>query len=146
MDSRCALDYPLRRAGYRRQINPMSNIMAVLLDGIAQLEYDRDRPLPVHQAAYLDKMDARMDEGILVGEETIESPELNQRAQFVAGNLVHAFNTGDEQLAAAMCSWLATRLPDLKQVRIRSGDDGEVAIELVFDEDYRRQVAVNFTL
>jgi hypothetical protein len=124
----------------------MSNIMAVLRDGIAQLEYDRNRPLPVHQAAYLDKMDARMDEGILVGEETIESPELNQRAQFVAGNLVHAFNTGDEQLAAAMCSWLATRLPDLKQVRIRSGDDGEVAIELVFDEDYRRQVAVNFTL
>lgn len=146
MDSRCALDYPLRRAGYRRQINPMSNIMAVLLDGIAQLEYDRDRPLPVHQAAYLEKMDARMDEGILVGQETIESPELNQRVQFVAGNLVHAFNTGDEQLAAAMCSWLATRLPDLKQVRIRSGDDGEVAIELVFDEDYRRQVAVNFTL
>ena len=71
----------------------MSNIMAVLRDGIAQLEYDRNRPLPVHQAAYLDKMDARMDEGILVGEETIESPELNQRAQFVAGNLVHAFNT-----------------------------------------------------
>ena len=78
MDSRCALDYPWRRAGYRRQINPMSNIMAVLRDGIAQLEYDRNRPLPVHQAAYLDKMDARMDEGILVGEETIESPELNQ--------------------------------------------------------------------
>lgn len=121
----------------------MSNIMAVLLDGIAQLEYDRDKPLPVHQAAYLDRMDARMDEGILVGDETIASPDLNQRAQFVAGNLVHALNTGDEQLAGAMCSWLALRLPDLKQVRIQT-DAGEVSIELVFDEAYRRQVAVDF--
>ena len=121
----------------------MSNIMAVLLDGIAQLEYDRDKPLPVHQAAYLDRMDTRMDEGILVGDETIASPDLNQRAQFVAGNLVHALNTGDEQLAGAMCSWLALRLPDLKQVRIQT-DAGEVSIELVFDEAYRRQVAVDF--
>ena len=121
----------------------MSNIMAVLLDGIAQLEYDRDKPLPVHQAAYLDRMDVRMDEGILVGDETIASPDLNQRAQFVAGNLVHALNTGDEQLAGAMCSWLALRLPDLKQVRIQT-DAGEVSIELVFDEAYRRQVAVDF--
>lgn len=123
----------------------MSNIMAVLLDGIAQLEYDRDRPLPVHQAAYLDKMDARMDDGILIGDETLASPDINQRAQFVAGNLVHAFNTGDEQLAGAMCSWLAIRLPELKQVRIRTDEAGEVAIELVFDEEYRRQVAVDFT-
>ena len=121
----------------------MSNIMAVLLDGIAQLEYDRDMPLPVHQAAYLDRMDTRMDEGILVGDETIASPDLNQRAQFVAGNLVHALNTGDEQLAGAMCSWLALRLPDLKQVRIQT-DAGEVSIELVFDEAYRRQVAGDF--
>jgi hypothetical protein len=121
----------------------MSNIMAVVLDGIAQLEYDRDKPLPVHQAAYLDRMDTRMDEGILVGDETIASPDLNQRAQFVAGNLVHALNTGDEQLAGAMCSWLALRLPDLKQVRIQT-DAGEVSIELVFDEAYRRQVAVDF--
>jgi hypothetical protein len=122
----------------------MSNIMAVLLDGIAQLEYDRDKPLPVHQAAYLDKMDARMDAGILVGEQVIDSPDLNQRAQFVAGNLVHALNTGDEQLAGAMCSWLALRLPDLKQVRIRT-DAGEISIELVFDEAYRKQVAVDFS-
>ena len=123
----------------------MSNIMAVLLDGIAQLEYDRDRPLPVHQAAYLDKMDARMDDGILIGDETLASPDINQRAQVVAGNLVHAFNTGEEQLAGAMCSWLAIRLPELKQVRIRTDEAGEVAIELVFDEEYRRQVAVDFT-
>ena len=122
----------------------MSKVMGVLLNGIAQLEYDRDKLLPDHQAAYLDKMDAKMDNGILVGEEVIKNPDHNQRAQFAAGNLAHALNTQDESMAAAMCSYLAIRLPELKQIVIEDAD-GELSIELVFDKDYRKQVAVQFT-
>jgi hypothetical protein len=122
----------------------MSSIMAVLLNGIAQIEYDRDKLLPVHQAAYLDRMDTTMDQGIMVGNETVRNPDLNQRAQFAAANLVHALKTDDEAMAAAMCSYLAIRLPELKQVRIEEVD-GEMAVELVFDQEYRRQVAVTFT-
>jgi hypothetical protein len=122
----------------------MDNIMAVLLNGIAQIEYDRDKLLPAHQAAYLDKMDTTMDQGILVGNETVRNPDLNQRAQFAAANLVHALKTDDEAMAAAMCSYLAIRLPELKQVRIEEVA-GEMAVELVFDQEYRRQVAVTFT-
>ena len=122
----------------------MSSIMAVLLNGVAQIEYDRDRLLPAHQAAYLDKMDATMDNGILIGDETVRNPDKTQRAQFAAANLVHALKTDDESMAAAMCSYLAIRLPELKQVRIEDFN-GEVAVELVFDQDYRRQVAVAFT-
>lgn len=122
----------------------MDNIMAVLLNGIAQIEYDRDKLLPAHQAAYLDKMDTTMDQGILVGNETVRNPDLNQRAQFAAANLVHALMTDDEAMAAAMCSYLAIRLPELKQVRIEEVA-GEMAVELVFDQEYRRQVAVTFT-
>jgi hypothetical protein len=118
--------------------------MAVFLNGIAQLEYDRDKPLPDNQAVYLEKMDTRMDAGILVGEETIEHPDENQRAQFVAANLLHAINTDDESRAAALCSYLANRLPDLKQVRIED-TEGNVSIELIFDRDYRKQVPVQFT-
>ena len=66
----------------------MSELMAVLLNGIAQIEYHRRKGLPDHQGAYLDKMDRRMDEGIEA--------------------------------------------------------DGEIAIELVFDEDYVRQFPVHF--
>ena len=121
----------------------MSNIMAVMLNGIAQLEYDRDRLLPDHQAAYLDKMDTKMDAGIVLGEQTITNPDQNQRTQFAAANLVHALKTDDESMAAAMCSYLAIRLPELKQVRIED-NAGEVSIELVFDEEYRKQVAVDF--
>jgi hypothetical protein len=121
----------------------MSNIMAVMLNGIAQLEYDRDRLLPDHQAAYLDRMDTKMNDGIILGTQTITNPDQHQRTQFAAANLVHALKTDDESMAAAMCSYLAIRLPELKQVLIED-NAGEVSIELVFDEDYRRQVAVDF--
>jgi hypothetical protein len=122
----------------------MSNIMAVLLNGIAQLEYDRDKPLPDHQALYLDKMDTRMDEGILIGDTRIKNPDINQRAQFVAANLVHAIKDDQESLAASMCTYLANRLPDLKQVRI-DDSNADVTIDLIFDEEYKKQVAVQFT-
>ena len=122
----------------------MSDIMGVLLNGIAQLEYDRDKLLPEHQAAYLDRMDSKMDAGILIGEEVVKNPDLDQRAQFAAANLAHALNARDESLAAAMCSYLAIRLPDLKQVLIEERA-GQISVELVFDKAYRKQVAVEFT-
>jgi hypothetical protein len=122
----------------------MNNIMAVFLNGIAQLEYDRDRLLPAHQAAYLDKMDAKMDAGILLGSETIKEPDLSQRTRFAAANLAHALNAQDEAVAAAMCSYLAIRLPELKQIKIND-EQGEISIEFVYDEPYRKQVAVEFT-
>jgi len=121
----------------------MSNVMAVLLNGIAQIEYDRRKPLPDHQGAYLDKMDRRMDEGIEADGTVIEKPDRLQRAQFVAGNLAHAIKTGDEELAAAMTTYLAVRLADLKQVKIREEAEG-LGIELVFDEEYVRQFPVQF--
>jgi len=127
----------------------MSNIMAVTLNGIAQLEYYRDRELAPQHQLYLDKMDKKMDEGIQVGEQFITEPDLDQRARFVAGNLAHAIFSDNEAMCSALCAWLATRLPELKQVKITraetgsdGADDGNVAIELVFDEDYQKQVSV----
>jgi hypothetical protein len=122
----------------------MSNLFAVLLNGIAQLEYDRDKPLPPHQAAYLDKMDTKMAAGILIGDTTIKNPDINQRAQFVAANLHNAIKSDDEEMSAALCSWLANRLPDLKQVKMNENDD-QVSIDLVFDEDYGKQAAVTLS-
>ena len=121
----------------------MSNILAVLLNGIAQLEYDRDRALPPHQAAYLDKMDSKMDAGIMIGNETVTHPDINQRAQFIAGNLHSAIKSNDEEMSAALCTWLANRLPDLKQVKISEAGE-TVTIDLVFDQEYQRQTAVTF--
>ena len=122
----------------------MSSLFAVLLNGIAQLEYDRNKPLSDFQGTYLEKMDQKMaDEGITIGDATIENPDLGQRAQFVAANLAHAIKSNDEAMCAAMTSWLATRLPDLKQVKLAE-ENGEMSIDLVFDEDYVQQIGVPF--
>lgn len=122
----------------------MSELFAVLLNDVAQLEYDRDRPLPPHQAAYLDKMDKKMDAGVLIGNQNVENPNINQRAQFVAANLLSAMKANDEEMSAALCTWLANRLPDLKQVKMNEDGD-RVSIDLVFDEPYSKQAAVQFT-
>jgi len=123
----------------------MSTIMAVLLNGIAQIEYDRTRPLPDYQGAYLDKMDAKMDEqGIAIDGALVTGSTLAQKAQFVAANLAHAIKTDNEAQAAAMTTWLAVRFPDLKQVKLR--EDGEdFAIELDFEQDYVKQHPVQIT-
>ena len=123
----------------------MSNVMGVLLDGVAQLEYDREKLLPDHQAAYLDKMDEKMSEGISIGDKEIKDPDINQRAQFVVANLLHAIKSDNEQVAGAMCSYLAIRLPDLKQVKINE-KNGEVSIEFDYENAYTNQVAVQFQL
>ena len=119
-----------------------NNTLGVLLNGIAQLEYHRNKPLPTHQGAYLEKMDRKMrEEGIDLGGEQIHAPSLEQCAQFVAANLANAITHDDEAVAAAMCSWLANRLPELRQVKIEAQGD-ECTINLVFDEDYQKQVAI----
>lgn len=131
----------------------MDTLMAVTLNGVAQLEYNRNQDLPAHQQLYLDKMDQKMDEGIQVGDAYIAEPDLNQRAQFVAGNLAHAILSDDEAMCAALTAYLASRLPELQQVKITNlppdSGDGEgqasaISIELVFDEAYQKQVAVQF--
>jgi len=122
----------------------MSTLFAVLLNGIAQIEYDRNKPLSDYQGAYLEKMDQKMNEGILLGNSEVSNPDLGQRAQFVAANLVHAIKSDDEATCAAMTSWLATRLPDLKQVKLTEVE-GEMSVDLVFDEDYIKQHPVTFS-
>jgi hypothetical protein len=118
--------------------------MAVLLDGIAQIELDRGKPLPDHQGAYLDKMDRRMDEeGLYLDGERVTAPSQAQKAQFIAANLAHAIVSNNEAQAAAFTTYLAVRMPELKQVKIRREDDG-FAIELDFEQDYVKQHPVQF--
>ena len=122
----------------------MSSIFAVLINNVPELEFDRSKSLSERQQHFLDVMDKELSEQIVMGDEVIKSPDLHQRAQFVAINLVNALKSGDDGISAAMCSYLALRIPDLKKVKV--DDKGEqVVIDLVFDEDYVKQVNVEFT-
>ena len=120
----------------------MSDIMAIMLNGIAQIEYNRTRILPKDQKAYLEKMDGRMDDGIQTGGEFIAKPDLKQKAQFVASSLYHEMKSDNEGMSAALTTWLATRLPDLDQVQMNE-KEGTASIELIFDKEYKNQVTVN---
>ena len=122
----------------------MSSIFAVLINNVPELEFDRSKSLSERQQHFLDVMDKELSEQIVMGDEVIKNPDLHQRAQFVAINLVNALKSGDDGISAAMCSYLALRIPDLKKVKV--DDKGEqVVIDLVFDEDYVKQVNVEFT-
>ncbi len=101
-------------------------MLGVLLNGIAQLEYDREKPLDANQADYIDSMDVKMDKGIQIDQQKVGSPSIEQRAEFVASNLYHAIRADDELIAAAMCTYLAVRIPTLKQV-FMDDKDGRLA-------------------
>ena len=122
----------------------MSNVMAVLLNGTAQIEYNRDIALPAKQRDYLERMDQDMNEGIQLGEEFLQAPNRIQRAQFIALHLVQSLLADNEQHIAASCAYLADRLPELKQVKAVTKPDGAIGIDLVFTEEYTNQVKVEF--
>ncbi len=120
----------------------MSKLVAVV-NGESKIEYDRSMPLPEHQLAYLDKMDEKMELGIPSGQGNIFAPDPEQKAQFVASQLMMAISSDNEQLMAASMAYLANRLPELKQV---SGQEknGEMEISLIYDKEYAEPQAINF--
>ena len=120
----------------------MSKLVAVV-DGEAVIEYDRDKALAEPQMAYLDKMDQQMDQGIPSGQGNIFAPDLQQKAQFVADQLMMAIKSEDEALISASMAYLANRLPELKQVS-EAEQDGQQQISLIYDREYAPAQTVNF--
>lgn len=119
-------------------------ILTVVINGEAVVEYDRRKPLEARQRLYLDHMDRDMDSGVPLEGQYQAAPDLRTRAQFVATSLLQALETGNDGVAAATCSYLAVRLPDLKQVRAQS-NAGQLVIDLVFDQAYVPTQTVQFT-
>jgi len=119
----------------------MSLLMAVV-EGEPVIEYDRDIVLPDNQLEYLNKMDEKMEMGIPSGQGNIFAPDQEQKAYFVANQLMAAIESEDEQLISASMAYLAIRLPDLKQVSSKA-KDGETQISLIYDREYSAQV-MNF--
>ena len=116
------------------------NLLSVIVNDEAILEFDRKKPVPGHQRQYLDQMDERMDKGIQLGDDFIKEPNALQRSQFVANSLVNLLFKEEYPLATAMCTYLAKRLPDLQQLKCK-GDitDAEgLSIEFVFDRSFEK--------
>lgn len=121
----------------------MSEKLVIVFNGQSVVEYDRNKRLPGHQRQFLDKMDSDMDQGIELMNEKIVKPDNVQRAQFVAMHLVQSLLQEDDAMIAASCAYLASRLPDLKQVKANEQGD-MISFHLVFDEPLNNQVSVQF--
>lgn len=121
----------------------MSEKVAVLVNSQETIEYDRNKALSDLQKQYLDKMDREMDQGIELAGERIEQPDQTQRAKYVANALLESIQSDNEPRIAATCSYLAERLPELKQIRADLKGDS-FSIDLVFDRPHEKQVRVDF--
>lgn len=120
------------------------SVLAVVVNDELMMEYDRNIELEDHKNNYLQKLDEKFSQGIELGGEPIDNPDLQQRAQYMALSLMEGFLYKEEKLAAVSLAWLATRLPDLKQV-IAEIDHNGTKFELVFDREYQPHVNVEFT-
>lgn len=115
----------------------MSDKVGFLLEGQEVLTYDRSQVLPDKQREYLDIIDAQMSEGFVLSDQKVENPNLQQKTQFVALNLVQALLKEDDNTAIIMFTYLVNRMPELKQAKAKtktseSGD--QIGVEFVFDE------------
>jgi len=119
------------------------SILVAVVNGDSEIEYDRSKPLAERQLSYLEKMDEKMDMGIPSGQGNIFAPDQKQKAQFVADQLMMAIKTDDEQLISASMAYLATRLPELKQVTSKE-KDGQQQITLIYDREYSAPQEVKF--
>ncbi len=114
------------------------NLLYVVVNDEALLEFDRSKPVPGHQRQYIDNMDSQMDQGIQLGKDFIQNPNALQRSQFVANSLVNHLLKEKYSVAIAMCTYLAKRMPELKQIKCKEESDKSLSIELVFDRSFEQ--------
>lgn len=120
-----------------------SSTVHVIVNDQPLLHFDRSKPLAPKQAEYLDKLDNKFDAGIELQGEWLENPDLPQRARWMALALMEGILYQEDEKAAASLAWLATRLPDLKQVLAVVDEEG-TRFELVFDREYQPRQVVDF--
>lgn len=125
----------------------MSDKVAFLLDGQEVLIYDRSQALPDKQSKHLDTMDQQLDEGFVLSDQKVNKPNLQQKTQFIALNLVSALSKGEDNTAIMMFTYLVNRMPELQQAKakIKDSDSGQqVGVEFVFDEIKKEGLKIQF--
>ena len=119
------------------------NILAIVINDDLKLQYDRSKQLPENQQQYLLTLDKKFDSGLELQGEKIDHPDIQQKARYMTLILMESILYQEDAKAAVSMAWLATRLPDLKQVKAIVDKNG-TQFELVFDREYQPHHVVNF--
>ncbi|MEE9343753.1 MAG: hypothetical protein V3V12_08990 [Gammaproteobacteria bacterium] len=134
------------------EANTSQQALTVVVNGEPVIEYDRAKSLTEHQLEYLERMDQKMSLGIELSGKWLQSPDEMQQAQFVAMQLIPALLQNNDGLAAALCAWVAVRMPQLQQLRAEVRESSceidfvtdrehseEHRVELIIPEDFRKK-------
>ena len=107
----------------------MSRILSVSINGAVVIEHDRDQPLTGVQRRSLDQLDQLMNAGIELEGKHLNDPDPVQRSRYVANRLISALERDREAPSAALCAWLALRMPGLREIVATDHPEG-MRIEL----------------
>ncbi|MDJ0834265.1 MAG: hypothetical protein QNJ69_12130 [Gammaproteobacteria bacterium] len=121
----------------------MTANLAVVVNDELILEYDRAKALPAHQQQHLQKLDGKFDQGIELQGHFIAAPDIEQRAKYMALSLMEGIIYQEDARAAVSLAWLATRLPELQQVKAIVDEQG-THFDLIFDRAYQPHQVVHF--
>ena len=111
----------------------MPSVLSIYVNGNKVLDYENNYREPGLLLRRLDEMDIDMNEGIEINGEMIDSPNKQQRAHYITLSLLYSIENANEGMISATCSYLANRLPELKQIRATEADQ-EVTLDFIFDE------------
>ena len=118
--------------------------MIVQVDGKVVLEYDRRKPLNKRQQEDLSRIDTKLSQDAEADEHSDSQPNPLKFTEVVSCALVKALQTGNDQVTAASCAWLANRIPELRQVKAKIEGAEQISIELVFNRDYQPEQTIRF--
>ncbi len=119
------------------------SVLAVVVNDQLTLQFDRSKALPENQQQYLDKLDIKFAQGIELQGEKINNPDIQQKAKYMSLSLMEGIMYQEDDKAAVSMAWLATRLPDLKQVKAIVDENG-TQFDLIFDREYQPHQVVDF--
>ena len=123
--------------------NTHSTVLVVILNTQKVLEYNRDIRLTKKQLADLELFDQKLERELPPRSSNKRNFNSQDKATLVANMLVAALLQDDDPKIALSCAYLATRYVELKQVKAKT-DSGQVAIQLIFDEEYREATPMKF--
>ena len=107
------------------------SLVTVVVNNQAVMQYDRSKQPSPEQFAYIDSMDKQMDQGIEIAGTFHKKPDPVVKSQLVAQHLLIALAAKNYSLAAAMCTWLSERMPELVKVQA-AGTVASMQVDLVF--------------
>ena len=116
--------------------------LSVLINDENIFEFDRELSLVEEQLVFLDKIDSDMKKGIKVNGELFISPDKQQRATFVAMNLLKALQQENDAIITASCVYLINRFPQLIEVHANNHDN-TIKIDLIEEENIQEEESIS---